>query len=274
MLRLAGLTYRVAGWYDLVNIVANYFFSVIYRLHLSKEQVVGWLESLLKKEEKTARIPTEFVPDDLVEQLAAAMARVDVPSGKFIQGLIKKISTNPPAGYRWKKTDQGTYLVKQKGPPSKERPLTRGKKFTDKAFISIWWHTDESRGAHRKLVNRIKRYGGSIYHRKKMGAGFTEYFAYIIVPADEARDTGGDLSFYEEELQQDCSDAQLRLSAVNLSPLSENKPVGGHEVITAPGVFRSSKLNWEYEITDLINGRVKDGNINSAIKKILKNYQP
>lgn len=274
MLRLAGLTYRVAGWYDLVNIVANYFFSVIYRLHLSKEQVVGWLESLLKKEEKTARIPTEFVPDDLVEQLAAAMARVDVPSGKFIQGLIKKISTNPPAGYRWKKTEGGTYLVKQKGPPSKERPLTRGKKFDDKALVHIWWHTDESRGAHRKLVNRIKRYGGKVYYRKKMGAGFTEYFAYIIVPVDEARDTGGDLSFYEEELQQDCSDAQLRLSAVNLSPLSENKPVGGHEVITAPGVFRSSKLNWEYEITDLINGRVKDGNINSAIKKILKNYQP
>ena len=273
LLRLAGLTYKVAGWYDLVNIVANRLYSIIYRLRISKEQVINWLEGLTSKEEKTARVPTEFVPDDLVEQVLEAMARVDIPRGKFIQGLIKKIS-NPPAGYRWKKTDMGTYLVKQKGPPSTERPLTRGKKFDNKALISIWWHTDESRGAHQKLSRAIKKYGGKIYHRKKMGAGFTEYFAYIIVPIEEARDIGGDLSFYEEELQQDCSDAQLRLSAVNLSPLSDNKPVGGHDVITAPGIFKSQKLNWEYNIQDLINGRIVDGNISQKIKEILKNYQP
>ena len=275
MLKLAGLTYKVASWYDLVAMVANIFFGIIYKLGLTREQVVGWLENLLKTEEaKTATVPTQFVPDELVDQLAAAMARVDVPSGQFIQALIKRISTDPPSGYRWRKTDQGTYLVKQKGPPSKERPPTRGKKFDDKAFVGVWWHTDNSRGAHARLQAAIKKLGGTVFHRKRMGAGFTEYFAGFIVPIDHVRDIGEDLAFFEEELVQDCPDAQLRLSAIDLSNLSENQPVLGHDAITIPRLFKSQKFNWEYNVQDLINGRVTDSALNTAIKTLLKNYQP
>lgn len=275
MLKLAGLRYKVAGWYDLVSMVANVFFGIIYRLGLTKEQVVGWLESLLEGEETTtAAVPTQLVPDDLVDQLAAAMSQVDVPSGKFLQALIKKISTDPPAGYRWRKTDQGTYLVKQKGPRSTERPVTRGKKFDGKAWVGVWWHTDVSKGAHARLRSTIKRLGGTIFHRKRMGAGFTEYFAGFIVPVDHVRDLGSELEHFEGALQQDSPDAQLRLSAIDLSKLSENQPVRGHDAITIPHLFKSQKFNWEFNVQDLINGRVTDSAIKNAVKAMLKDYQP
>ncbi len=269
---LAGLVYKVAGWRDWVNVIANYLFAIIHRFKLTKEQVVEWLQRFVPSLKEGA-VPAELIPDDLVKMMAEAMASINIPSGKFIQALIQRLD-DPPPGFRWKVDDLGNHqLVKQVGRPSKEKPPTRGARFRDKAFVGVWWYTDDAKSRnHVRLRSEIRKQGGSIFHKVKSDVGVTEYWGYAIVPSSEARFVGGDLLSFLEALKEEEGDRDFRLSAIDLSSLGNNEPVKASDVITAAGIFPSVKFNWEYNLPDVINGRLKDSKANAAVKQLLLNY--
>lgn len=274
--RVGSLIYKTAGLREWVDVVATYLLSVIYKLGLSKSQVKSWLDKLASKS-KQARIDSSLIPDDLVRLISTALANIDVPAGDYYHAIQKRIFDDPGPGFRWKKGDLGEYyLVKQKhGPESTERPLHKGAKFRDKVFVGVWWYTDNARSsAHAKLRNALKRAGGGIFHKTPAGVGFTEYFAYAIVPEEEALSLGTDLLHLAEDLNAEEGDRDYRLSAVHLDSLADKETVKTSDTFTAPRIFKSQKFNWELNLPDVLNGRSKNPHLNTAVKQLLKAYQP
>lgn len=275
--RVGGLVYKTAGLREWVDVVSTYFLSIIYKLGLSKSQVTSWLKKLTAKKARQSKVDPSLVPDELVRLISTALANIDVPAGDFLQAIQKRVFDDPGPGFRWKKGDLGEYyLIKQqRGPKSTERPLHKGAKFRDKVFIGAWWYTDTARsGAHAKLRNALKRAGGGIFHKTPAGAGFTEYFAYAIVPEERAASLGTDLLHLAEDLKAEEGDRDYRLSAARLDSLADRETVKASDTFTVPRVFKSQKFNWELNLPDVLNGRSKDQKLNSAVKQLLKAYQP
>jgi hypothetical protein len=275
-LKIGWLIYKQAGWRDWVKVVVSYLLPIIYKLGITKEQVFSWLEELASRTTKASILESKLpaaLKEKLLSVMSEAMVNSGLPSSDFVLEVMKELN-EPQPGYRWKKDALGSQrLVRQKGPKSTERPLLRGARFRDKAFVGLWWYTDDSKSRnHRKLQALLRKYGGKVFHREKSGVGFWEYFGGIVVPEDEARSIGSDLYFIAEDFKAEEGDRDYRLSATRLEPLSENKPIHGHDVITLPGIFLSQKYNWELNLPDLINGRSKNSKLNAAVKKLLQDY--
>ena len=280
-IRLGKLVYRQASWHDWISVLASSFWEIIYKLRISREDVVAWLNSFATKvASRHATVDTDFIPDTLVDQLADALAMVDLPSGMFIQALIKKISDKPPAGYRWELDDDGRhYLRRQRGGPlTTERPIAKGLKFIGQVFIGAWWHTDApSSKATKQLQNTLKKAGGGVFYKlKRPGVGVTEYYGYAIVPLDESLLIGQILAGLGLQLMAEDPTRDFRLSAAKLDGFSEKRTVSVEDVITHSGIFKSEKFNWEFTITELLNGRNKGADsqdITHAVKMLLKEFE-
>jgi hypothetical protein len=281
-IRLGSLVYRQASWHDWVNVLARSFWETIYKLRLSREEVVAWLKGFAEKltARQAATIDTDFVPDTLVDQLANALAMVDLPSGMFIQALIKKISEKPPAGFRWELDDDGRHYLKRQhgGAPTTERPIAKGLKFIGQVFVGAWWHTDTpTSSATKQLQSALKKAGGGIFYKlKRPGVGVTEYYGYAIVPLEEALLLGQILAGLGLQLLEEGPTRDFRISAAKLDGFAEKRTVGIEDVITQSGIFKSEKFNWEFTITELLNGRNKGADsqdITHAVKMLLKEFE-
>lgn len=269
------LSQRVASWLDWVSTLARYFFSVIYETGLTKEQVVGWLEKLVKSSPSTqaAVLSPTIIPQSLVKKLAEAMAAVDIDSGSFYQALIRSLN-DPPPGFKWKVDDLGQHrLVKFSQEPVKEKALAKGKLYHNKAFVGVWWYTDNSKSsACVRLRNTLTRNNGAIFYKVKSGADVTEFFGGCISKESRASQVGSELHHWAELLKSEEGPRDYRLSACSLSSLANHETVKASDTITISGLFKSMKYNWEYNLPDLLNGRLRDPKLATAVKQFLKTY--
>lgn len=277
VMKLGDLRYRSANWKDWANVVVNQLFALMYKLGISVETMIGWLKKLQQKLADSGPFSSRDIPEDVVGLLAKAISASNIPAGDFLRYCTQRLLEDPPKGYRKKKDDLGnTYIVKQtRGPKSTERPLHRGAKFRDKVFVGGWWYTDNPRGGnHARLRNLFKKAGGGIFHKEKSGLGFTEYYAYAILPEDEVLSFGMDILPYAEDLKAEEGDRDYRLSAARLDSLADGEPVKSSDTFTAPRLFKSTKFNWELNLPDVLNGRSKNQQLNAAVKDLLRQYQP
>jgi hypothetical protein len=272
---IGNLVYRTAHWKDWVDVVAKRLFAIMYRLNVSVETMVGWLNKL--KQKLAGPLSSHDVPEVVVDAVAEASAAANIPIGDFINSLTRRLLEDPPKGYRKKKDDLGqTFIVKQqRGPKSTERPVHKGAKFRNKVFVGGWWYTDNAKSRNNvKLRNLFKKAGGGVFHKERTGLGFLEYLAYAIVPESEALSLGLDLKQEADDLEAEEGDRDYRLSAVHLDSLAEGEPVKDSDTFTAPQIFKSVKFNWELKLPDLLNARSKNQKLNKAVKKLLKDYRP
>ena len=262
---------RVASWLDWVAVLARYFFSTIYDLGLTKEKVVGWLGNLSAKQ--AAVLAPKTIPKSLVKRLAEAMASIDIPSGQFLQALIKALDV-PPAGFKWKVDDLGNHrLVRFSQDPVREKGLARGQRFRKKAFVGVWYYTDDPKSsAAIRLRNAIKANNGEIFYKVKSGAGVSEFFAGCIVPETKVGQVGATLLARAEIFKSEDGPRDYRLSACSLQSLVEHVTIKSSDTITISGLFKSSKYNWEYTISDILNGRLRDAGLATSVKQFLKSH--
>jgi hypothetical protein len=277
-LRLGRLKYRLASWYDWVNTLWGYLLDVMYRFHISREDIVGWLEHFADRwdsKKKKATLNLDLIPDDLVEHFARVMALMDQPANVIVPAVIKKMYEQLPPGYRWRKEGSLHYIEKQQGgSPTRERPVAIGQKFIGQVFIGAWWYTDNpTTTANKQLQNALKRNGGGVFYRTKNGLGVTEYYAYAIVPEERALPAGEELYGIFQRLIAEGPTRDWRLSAARLDRLAERQPIQADDIITHPGVFRSVKYNHDFTLTDLLNGRNYSPDITGAIRSILREFE-
>jgi len=264
---------RVASWLDWIAVLARYFFSTIYDLGLTKEKVVGWLGNLSKTAKQATILAPKTIPKSLVKRLAEAMAAIDIPSGQFLQALIKALDT-PPAGFKWKVDDLGNHrLVRFSQEPIKEKGLARGQRFRKKAFVGVWYFTDDPKSsAAIRLRNTIKTHNGEVFHKIKSGAGVSEFFAGCIVPETKVGQVGIALLKWAELFKSEDGPRDYRLSACSLQSLVDHATVKASDTITISGLFKSSKYNWEYTVSDILNGRLRDAELAASVKSFLKSH--
>lgn len=262
-----GSVYREAGVADVASWIAGKLFGWIYRLGLGKQQVIDWLRSLAPK--KSAAAPS-YIPEDLKVQMAQLLASTGMVMGDLIREIIKELD-DPPPGFRWKKDpDTGDLRLVKQSYKAPEKGLHWGKKFDGKVFVGCWWATDKpTGGANRKLQNLLKNFNGGVFYKKKT-AEYTDYFGYAILESTSQADAAGRTLMDAAEKVIEEGDGEYRLSAIDLTPMSDRRKLTAADVYRLTGVFRSIKYNHEINLDDLLMGRVPI--LKDPIKNLLKDY--
>lgn len=260
---------RTSSWLDWVRVVSKQLLGIIYRLGLTKERVFSWLEDFAAVHQKAAQ-PKPPIPEELKVLVEKALEASGMEAGFFVRELLKTLE-NPSPEFRWERNDLGQRRLVKVTNKTKNPSLAAGKRFLKKAWVGIWWYTDNPKtSAHIALRNLLKRNGGDIFYKIKSGAGVSEYFGYAIVGEDQAVSLGQALNDLAQELVSEEGPRDYRLSAASLRSLALHEPVKDSDTITESGIFKSQKFNWEYTLADVLNGRVRDQKLVAAVQALLK----
>jgi len=255
---VGGLIRSMAQW------VMDRLWSLIYKAGWTKEEVTDWVVKTFSPKQREGSLPNvkPGEEEELVGVVARFLAKTGVPSGDFVRELLRLLD-DPPEGYRWERDNFGRQTLTKVRSEIGEHGIVRGKGFRGKTLIGIWWTTKDPRGSpHRSLVSWIRSNDGNIFlnwtipgEKGGMGGG-REYGGFIIVPTSSAP------SYAEQVVRRvqnatDAGDGEYRLSAVELDNLSAGKRVENSDKIRLPGI-NSIKFNWDYNLPDLLNGRVSE----------------
>ena len=266
--RYRSAIYHEAGVRDIAKLAASYIFPWIYKLGLTKDQVVRWLKGLIPGR-KSAALPS-YIPDELKLQVAQLLAGTGMILGDVIRELIREMDT-PPPGFRWKKDPEtGDLRMVKHSYKGEEKGLHRGKKFEGKVFVGCWWATNKPSGKiNRKLQATLRKAGGGVFYKIKV-VDYTDYYGWAIVPEAEAVALGPILL----ELCRQVIDegmGEYRLSAMRLDGMAERRKLTSADVFRLTGIFKSIKYNDETNLDDLQQGRVRE--FKQQITEILRQYQ-
>jgi hypothetical protein len=193
-----------------------------------------------------------------IEATRRLLSRTRIAMGDFQREVIREVmDSDPGPGYRWDMDTFGRkFLVKVRS-KVEERGLVRGKGFRDKTLIGIWWTTKNPRGSpHRSLVGWIRKNGGNLFLNWAYPDGGREYGGFVIVPSASA--SGAAVQAFDRvEKATSDGDGEYRLSAVTLDALADGKRIENSDKVRLPNI-NSIKFNWEYNLPDLLNGRVAE----------------
>lgn len=270
-IQYAGAVYRRAGVRDVARVLATTIFPWIYKLGLSKERVVEWLNSLTCPLPGGREAQHAYIPDDLKLQICRVLSTTGMVVGDVVRELVREIEDNPPPGFRWKKDpDTGDMTLVKHSYKGKEKALHRGIKFEDKVFVGCWWVTENASGsANRRLQSLLRKHDGGVFLKLKV-PGATEYYGYAIVESDAADALGLQLDNLCKEVVEEGT-GEYRLSAMRLDGLAERRQLHPGDLYTLTGIYKSIKYNHEINLNDLLLGRVPD--LKSVVQNLLRKYQ-
>ena len=187
------------------------------------------------------------------------LSRTRIAMGDFQREVIREVMDGDPGpGYRWEMDTFGRrFLVKTRS-KVEERGMVRGKDFRNRTLIGIWWTTKNPRGSpHRSLIGWIRKNDGNVFLNWAYPDGGREYGGFVIVPSTSAPGTAEQAFNYVEKAIKDGEGDEYRLSAVTLDALADGKRIENSDKIRLPHI-NSIKFNWEYNLPDLLNGRVAE----------------
>lgn len=248
--------YREAGVRDLARMVLGYLWDWIYRSGITKQQVLDWFRKILHCDIDQGR-SAGIIPTELRDAIAKIMAAHEMNCGDFMVALEEELE-KPIPGYRWKTERKfGRHVLVKVRSDIGERAIVRGKRFANSIFLGAWWETDNPKGsANRRLQNLVKREGGAIFWNERRPEGGRQYGAFIIVERKDADETANRLCGAADAAALD-GNGQHRLSAISMAGIAEHRDVRNSDQVWA-GCIRSIKLNWEYSLPDLLNGRIEE----------------
>ena len=249
------LVQRIARWF------VDKLWGWIYRLGLSQEDTVEWIQKLFPASPiHEAGLP-DVSQDEWEEYLAATrrlLSRTRIAMGDFQREVIRAVMDgNPGPGYRWEMDDFGRkFLVKTRS-EVEERGMVRGKDFRNRTLIGIWWTTKNSRGSpHRSLVGWIRKNGGGVFLNWAYPDGGREYGGFVIAPSTSSP-SAAEQVFSRVSGATEDGEGEFRLSAVTLDALADGNRIENSDKVRLPHI-NSIKFNWEYNLPDLLNGRVAE----------------
>ena len=246
---------RAAKWF------VDKLWDWIYYLGLSQKEAVAWVKKLFPTSRHEAAGLPDVSPEEWQQYIEATrrlLSRTRIAMGDFQREVIKEVSEGDPGpGYRWDMDSFGRrFLIKVRS-EVEERGIVRGKDFRNRTLIGIWWTTKNPRGSpHRSLLSWIRKNGGNIFLNWTYPDGGREYGGFVVVPSASAPGMAEQVFDRVEKATED-GDGEYRLSAVSLDALAEGKRIENSDKIRLPHI-NSIKFNWEYNLPDLLNGRVAE----------------
>jgi len=242
---------------DIVRMVLGYLWEWIYRSGITQQQVIDFFTSFDPRawlRSRKAANPLPTIPDEIKTAVAKLLVMTGWNMGQFALELEKQIR-HPPPGFRWRTDKWGNSVLVEEGVAG-EQPIVKRKGFADHVFIGIWWHTAAPRGAANQELQRfIRANGGKTFWRpKRLYDGFKQYGAYIITTQTDATAVADALCALMPEVEAEGG-GEYRLSAIKMDGIAEHREVRRSDQFWA-GCIRSIKLNWEYNLDDLLNGRI------------------
>lgn len=272
-LQYRGARYRVAGWLDsAVALMLKPLWGLIARLGWSRQDVIDAFTKAWKYLAGRGAAAVE-IPDEIFSSVANLLADRGVSYADFVQSLAKQL-LHPPAGFRWDVDHDGNEHLVRKRHETEETVVVRGIRFHDSVFIGVWWTAGKSgQGATRKMRNLLAKMDGGIFAQRPYpeDPGLTEYYGFAVVLRMRAEAAASKICTAANLLDQQGG-GEHRLSAIMLTSAEERREVRGEDQIKL-NCINSIKLNWKYNLTDLLMGRIVDLRVSGEFEDFVKSLR-
>jgi hypothetical protein len=291
-----GATYRSAWTVTaLVQKILAPLWPWIAKLGLSPEDILSFFKQFFPTAQPSrqgapapgfrnffAKKPELRVPNFIKDNIALLLSTpVDSPDGKkvqlswadFVEALWQALE-KPPTGYRWDKDSTGTYTL-HAAEGRTEKSLVQGPRFADTVFIGIWWTTKVPKSIENISLRAFIEMQGTAPYQDVYGDVFlkapyedkTQYGAFVVLPRMEAENMAQKVCLMTKAAAEK-GDGEYRLSAIMLTGAADRREIRASDQVKL-GCINSIKFNWEYNLPDLLMGRVTEYKNSGDMKTFL-----
>lgn len=272
-LKYRGFRYRVANWLDqAVALLLRPLWGLISKMGWSRQDVIAVFTKAWKYLVGREAAAVE-IPDEIFSSVANLLADRGVSYADFAQSLAKQL-LHPPAGFRWDVDADGNEHLIRKRHETEEAVVVRGQRFHDAVFIGVWWTAGrEGQGATKKMRNLLVKLNGGEFAQRPYpeDPGLKEYYGFAVVLRMFAEKAASAICAAANLLDQQGG-GEHRLSAIMLTSAEEHREVRAEDQIKL-GCINSIKLNWKWNLTDLLMGRIVDLRVSGDFEDFVKDLR-